>query len=115
MIDLVDLTRGLNSLALWEWYRGKSKEFYNIRCFSGYGEPEWIPWGKIVKSEVVHLAKGWTCGGCGYERNLKVRRNCPECHAPSHVQEPIRVDWGGIHGWKEQNGRLTFRYSAHPF
>jgi len=114
VIECVDLTRGLNSLALYNWLNEHMPEVDTvpIRLWSGFGEPNWIPWEEIVEEDIINLYWGWTCSNCGRTGDEKVPVECANCR---HVVEPKTVHWGGIHDWKAGEGRLTFRYSAHPF
>jgi hypothetical protein len=115
VIEILDLTRGLNSLALYHWTRSNGHKFKKLRCFSGFGEPEWIAWESIIQDEINHLAKFWVCDECGREIYEKERQPCPGCENEAENLTPGRVDWGGISKWKLTAGRLTFRFSAHPF
>jgi DNA-directed RNA polymerase subunit RPC12/RpoP len=112
--ELLDLTRGLNSLALVRWFQRKhsEKDWTGLHLFSGWGEPLHIPFGEYLDNEVINIHWGYRCPHCGSEGDQKDRWECPEC---GERIEPKKVHWGGIEDWKRRKGRLTYRYSAHPF
>ncbi|MFB6355488.1 MAG: hypothetical protein ABEJ65_03115, partial [bacterium] len=83
-----------------------------VRMWSGYGEPDWIPWKDILEKPIINLYWGWECNDCGASGDEKEAPPCPDCGGETR---PKTVHWGGIHDWKKECGRLTFRYSAHPF
>jgi rubredoxin len=113
--NIVDLSRGRESLALGFWLQENRPDldvYRWLRLFSGRGEAE-IDFENLLGVDVEELWLGWNCPECGANGNEYDVRTCPECGSEADKK---KIPWSGlIKDYKERTGELTFDSTKTPY
>lgn len=119
LIQIIDLSRGRDSLAMIESglisdyiVEGARVMFWQL--LSGYGDsiqPD--DWEDLLGFRPLVLWPGWICDGCGAEGREAGIRECPEC---GHEARILPTRWNDkIKEYKIKRHRLAYTSTPNGF